>query len=194
MSWNDWPHVRGTGGQVPWNTQIFTGTRQDALLQAIEANTKDNLPLTANERTNAAWRLVREFEEGLSKAQIAKATGVAARTVATMRSRWKQIRGTEMEITGQWWRDRMDREVTDSEHQFLTDSKRKAEIKRMKEEFQKAAGYYPKVELELVADALQEAFGFKLKNMAEYLFASDGEHYDYPIKQHSEIEDPDADF
>jgi hypothetical protein len=20
MSWNDWPHVRGTGGQVPWNT------------------------------------------------------------------------------------------------------------------------------------------------------------------------------
>lgn len=22
MSWNDWPHVRGTGGQVPWNTQV----------------------------------------------------------------------------------------------------------------------------------------------------------------------------
>ena len=21
MSWNDWPHVRGTGGQAPWNTQ-----------------------------------------------------------------------------------------------------------------------------------------------------------------------------
>lgn len=22
MSWNDWPHARGTGGQVPWNTQM----------------------------------------------------------------------------------------------------------------------------------------------------------------------------
>ena len=35
MSWNDWPHVRGTGGQVPWNTQVATG-RFGEVLPAIK--------------------------------------------------------------------------------------------------------------------------------------------------------------
>jgi hypothetical protein len=29
MSWNDWPHARGTGGHMSWNTQYCAGVTGD---------------------------------------------------------------------------------------------------------------------------------------------------------------------
>jgi len=39
MSWNDWPHVRGTGRQVPWNTHKTAEdiiTRERRALDALD--------------------------------------------------------------------------------------------------------------------------------------------------------------
>ena len=39
---------------------------------------------------------------------VAKAAGVAPRTVDNMRKRWKVVEAAAKEITGHWWRDRLD--------------------------------------------------------------------------------------
>lgn len=62
-----------------------------AHLLALAGNTKDCLPLTATERANAAWRLVMHSTIKFSKAEIARAAGVAPRTVANMRKRFKEM-------------------------------------------------------------------------------------------------------
>jgi len=49
--------AKGRGGAVP--AVVLTGDRMEAMLAAVQANTRDNLPLTKDERLDAAWRLVR---------------------------------------------------------------------------------------------------------------------------------------
>ena len=44
MSWNDWPHVRGTGGQVPWNTQVGNNFVKALLSRSIYAGYYDYAP------------------------------------------------------------------------------------------------------------------------------------------------------
>lgn len=63
---------------------IHECSEADAILLALEENTKTKLPMTKTERDNAAWRLVCSGY-GLSKAQTVKSTGVSDGTVAKMR-------------------------------------------------------------------------------------------------------------
>ena len=92
---------------------VFTGSRREALNKAIEANSQHGLPLTLEERQNAAWKLVRERpaegeEHAFSKARIVALAGVSKGTVDNMRKRWLVLQAERRTATGDWWRDRKD--------------------------------------------------------------------------------------
>lgn len=93
---------------------IFTGTRHDALRMTLETNGRHGLPLTAEERTNSAWKLVRETapagaEHAFSKQEIVKLTGTSKGTVDNMRKRWITLKADRTRtVTGDWYKDRKD--------------------------------------------------------------------------------------
>jgi hypothetical protein len=66
---------------VPVN--IFQGTIDEALGEALRANVQDKLPMTAREKINAAWRLV--VGANLSINQTAQLSLASRATVLTMR-------------------------------------------------------------------------------------------------------------
>ncbi len=74
----------------------------DAVLLALNENTKTKLPMTKTERDNAAWRLVCSDHQ-LSKAQTVKATGISDGTVAKMRRTRKALDDQEVELPDTWW-------------------------------------------------------------------------------------------
>lgn len=75
---------------VKWSKPIpvewFEGSVEEARLKALELNIKDKLPMSLEDKFEAAWSLVKEGKEKFSKSKIAKMTTVGERTVATMRS------------------------------------------------------------------------------------------------------------
>lgn len=78
----------------------FEGSLDDVRLEAVRLNQKNKLVMRQSERLEAAWRLV--CTSDLSKKRIAESCGISARTVATMRSRGKEVIAAK---PGQWsWR------------------------------------------------------------------------------------------
>ena len=98
--------AKGHRGAVP--AVVLMGDRTGAMLAAVKANSRESLPLTKNERMDAAWRLVRLPSKRLTVPAVAEAAGVAPRTVDNMRKRWKAVEAAGKEVTGHWWRDRLD--------------------------------------------------------------------------------------
>jgi len=79
----------GVGGTHSVPVEVFSGTLNQAMGAAAEANTKDKLPMSRSEKSNAAWHLVTMAE--MSKAQVAKASSVSKATVASMRRVYAQL-------------------------------------------------------------------------------------------------------
>lgn len=143
------------------DAQVFRGTVGEARLKAVELNTQDALPLTLQERLNAAWRAVREgnpsgagkFTWPHSKADIARSTGTSMRTVAAMRARWRgwpKGRGPD----GEWWKDRRD---DDHGHAYeAPDDEAKAALA---EGLRKLLGPRLRWDTETLADVLEKALG-----------------------------------
>ena len=164
---------------------ILACNRDEAMCHAALANRKDTLALTHNEKSDAAWRMVRFHNATLSKSKIAHASGISARTVATMRQRWKVLLEAGGEVTGQWWCDRKDDQQEDEVAERLTEAERKAEVIKLGNALREVAGSWPKRDSTLVAEALQVAFGFNLRGMAEFLYGAserdEDEFFDTPI-------------
>jgi ParB-like chromosome segregation protein Spo0J len=86
--------------------QVFTGNLRDAERVALRSNNKDKLPLTREDRTEAAWWLVREEDARDSIRSIMDDTGASKGAVNTMRATLKKLK--EMgydakEIRGATW-------------------------------------------------------------------------------------------
>ncbi|MEU1091583.1 ParB/RepB/Spo0J family partition protein [Streptomyces sp. NPDC005576] len=73
-------------GQRTVAVTYFDGTAEDAFVLSVEANIRHGLPLTPAERTAAAQRVLRSHP-GWSDRSIAGRTGLAARTVGSLRRR-----------------------------------------------------------------------------------------------------------
>ncbi|WP_158091530.1 ParB N-terminal domain-containing protein [Bradyrhizobium canariense] len=71
--------------------RVFEGTFRDAQVRALTANSKNKLPLSREEKSEAAWRLVRQMGYSLTVPEIASASTVHQRTVHTMRTVWKEV-------------------------------------------------------------------------------------------------------
>ncbi|WP_257197383.1 MULTISPECIES: ParB/RepB/Spo0J family partition protein [unclassified Bradyrhizobium] len=71
--------------------KVFDGTFTAARVLALTANSKNKLRLSAEEKSEAAWRLVREMGYSLTVSEIASASTVGPRTVHTMRTVWREV-------------------------------------------------------------------------------------------------------
>lgn len=75
---------------VKWSKPIpvewFEGTVEEARLKALELNIKDKLPMSLEDKFEAAWSLVKEGKKKFSKSTISKMTTVSERTIAYMRA------------------------------------------------------------------------------------------------------------
>jgi hypothetical protein len=74
-------------GRTEILAEVRSGGRRDALLDAIRANARDGVPLTANDRRRAVERLLRDEEwREWSDRQIARHCGVDHKTVGAARA------------------------------------------------------------------------------------------------------------
>ena len=164
--------AKGNRHAVP--VVIFQGDRTAAMLEAVKANTRESLPLTKGERTDAAWRLVRLPGKRLSVPTVAKAAGVGAATVDRMRKRWAIMQAAKKEAHGAWWRDRQDELPEMEDRPEMTDAQRNAAISQLAGRIKEAMGRMPWQDQEIAAEALQRAIGtYKLRSMTEWLFTED---------------------
>ncbi|PTV94269.1 hypothetical protein C8J27_108160 [Rhodobacter aestuarii] len=161
--------VKGRRALIP--AKILNGDRSDALLAAIAANSRENLPLTKDERMNAAWQLVRLPGKRLSVPKVSKAAGVGTASVDRMRKRWRVMQIEGKTPSGVWWKDRRDNAPDIDDRPELTDAERLAEIERLSKAISEALERMPWKDEALAAQALQRAIGsHKLRSMMEYLY------------------------
>lgn len=69
--------------------EFFQGSSEDAAREALRRNAKDKLPLTSNEKADAAWKLTATTK--LSVRVIAKEAGVSVGTVQNMKNAAKAL-------------------------------------------------------------------------------------------------------
>jgi hypothetical protein len=171
-------------------------TRHHALLAAVRANTRETLPLTAQERADAAWRLVRA-PEGFTVRETSEASGVSPRTVDNMRKRAKEMNASGREPTGTWWRDKQDHNGEIDEKPEMTDQQRQALVERMAKEIKAVLGKTPWQDLNLVGEVFAAAVGYQRhRQIAEYLHGNNGEDdwsYDEPVRLSTGATDEDSD-
>lgn len=73
-------------GQSTIEVEFFDGTPDEAFLRSVEANVTHGLPLSQEDRRNAAGRIVASHPH-LSDRAIARASGLSAKSVAAIRQR-----------------------------------------------------------------------------------------------------------
>lgn len=104
----------------PIPVRYFSGTLDEAVLEAGRANAKAKLPMDTRQRMNYAWRLV--LLGGYSKAKIVEAACISDGQVARMRKAAKDI-GKQAYTFEEWWQaqrlwqDQETAELTDEEHE-----------------------------------------------------------------------------
>jgi ParB-like chromosome segregation protein Spo0J len=160
---------RGHNRGIP--AMIVECDAKTAHLLALAGNTKDSLPLTATERANAAWRLVMHSTIKFSKAEIARAAGVAPRTVANMRRRFKEMAETGEKPSGTWWKDRQGNHE-DNPFEY-TDEELAAKVAAVTTALQVALGRWKRIPEEALALGLQNVFGHKLRGIVSFLYDED---------------------
>lgn len=72
--------AKGTIQRIPVVT--FEGSLEAAIAKSIELNARDKLPMTYDDKANAAWKLI--VEETLSKSEISRVTTVHRNTLTAM--------------------------------------------------------------------------------------------------------------
>jgi hypothetical protein len=80
-----------TGSPKAIPARVFTGTIRDAERVALRSNNKDRLSLTREDRTEAAWRLVRQKDARDSIRSVMEDTGASKGTVNAMRDTLKKL-------------------------------------------------------------------------------------------------------
>jgi hypothetical protein len=79
---------------VKWSRPIpvenFDGTVDEARIEALVRNSKDKLRMTTEDKTEGAWKLVKEGSD-LTVERIAEITQRSERQVYYMRSAWRQL-------------------------------------------------------------------------------------------------------
>ncbi|QHO73080.1 hypothetical protein ACH79_10945 [Bradyrhizobium sp. CCBAU 051011] len=86
----------GWQGSIP--ARVFTGSLDEAMREALKLNIKNKLPMTTRDKTEAAWRLVKEGRPGEwpdSISETMKLTGVGKGTVNRMRSAWETLHNAQ---------------------------------------------------------------------------------------------------
>ena len=143
----------GTNEGIP--CIVIEVSQKDAFMAALMANRKVSRCLTAMERVNAAWKIVREFPE-VSKKETVEATGVSRTTVGTMRARWRELEETGMtDVSGNWM---VDKETVEWHPEDMPEEEFRQRATVMKRKLRQAAGKSQRHNFRLFSTALIEAF------------------------------------
>ncbi len=71
--------------------EVFGGNLTEARVRALSSNVKDKLPMTAQAKSEAAWRITKENLGDLKAKQVVELTGVSMRQVRSMRQVWREL-------------------------------------------------------------------------------------------------------
>jgi hypothetical protein len=100
----------GWKGDIP--AIVFYGSLDEAVREALRRNTKNKLPMTTKDKTEAAWRLVKEGKPGEWPDSISETMalcGVGKGTVNRMRDAWAKLHSGQYEGIGDLsWRQAQD--------------------------------------------------------------------------------------
>lgn len=88
-------------GQETITVEFFEGSAEDAFLRAVETNVAHGLPLSLADRRTAASRIIASHPQ-MSDRAIARASGLGAKTVASIRCR---STGAEQQLNARVGRD-----------------------------------------------------------------------------------------
>ena len=106
----DWPR--------PIPVEVFEGALEDARLAGLTRNHKDKLPMTSAEKSEGAWRLVKE--ERLNRPQIVGLGLVSRSTVSTMKRTWDAIKDHNEARAASWAQARRWGEKRESDPDWQT--------------------------------------------------------------------------
>lgn len=111
----------GLEATTPIPVRYFKGNFSDALTRPASLNSKEKLPLTQEERLEAAWKLVLfdEGRENYSLREIQRVTGASKSTAGNMRKVLKEHEGSGSDPRDRTWtevkRNRREKQDTDPE-------------------------------------------------------------------------------
>ena len=109
----------------PVKVRVFAGSLAEARLKASASNVKAVLPLTASERADTAWWLVKYWSEAkgylYSKDQTAAASGVSKSQVAVMRRTRKALHERGAHLPETWCAAHMALRDNDDDYEFDED-------------------------------------------------------------------------
>jgi ParB-like chromosome segregation protein Spo0J len=158
------------------SVRVFSGTEEEAVLLALEDNAKARLPMTAQEKSNAAWRLV-SAGYGYSKADICIATGISDGTVAKMRRTRRVLIEKGEGLPKTWWQALQ--AMKGYEQEAISDDRR-AEIieeraRALDAEIGPALGREAEIQIEAVSLVLEKRLGSKIYFLADQWSGEEGE-------------------
>ncbi|WPZ20470.1 ParB N-terminal domain-containing protein [Sulfitobacter faviae] len=161
-------------GSVKVPVVIFEGTEEAARLHALDENAKARLPMTATEKSNAAWKLVcltrDDGEYTYSKATIVKRTAVSDGQVGNMRRARSRLLKADLPIPDSWWgalaslKGEEGRELTDDDIEALIEER----ARRLDDRVGKDIGRMAEVQIEAVCRMLEKRLGQKTKMLVEW--------------------------
>ena len=160
--------------------EVFAGTKEEAVELALEDNGKARLPMTQQEKSNAAWQLVcRGY--GFSRAQISKLTGLSTGTVSTMRKTMKALIAEKQELP-RTWRQAM-WALKSYEQEDVPDDWWEARIeeraRKLDDEIGPALGRMAEIQIEAVIRVMERRLGNKTKILADWWSEEDLEDSPY---------------
>jgi hypothetical protein len=141
---------------------------KQARLLALEGNAKTRLPMTTEEKAEAAWSLDREGS--YSKAEIVKYTSVSDGTVAAMRRAVRKLMAESQGIPSTWGEAKRKlqgweaTELSEDEREAIRDEKVSKLLERVGPALTFAINHDP----EVFAEAIQKVAGHKLKFAVDY--------------------------
>lgn len=161
---------REIGHLEPVPVTVFSGPLDQAIGQALKGNSRNKLPMSKDEKTNAAWRLV--ISTALSLNQLVEASTISKPTIILMRKAMQYLRETDpgLVLDSVTWREAHRIYQGKEEQAFVPDpewhSKRTAEI----------------------AQTLSDTFGGEFKQKPEVFWEGvrkfDSNLIDYFLKMH----------
>lgn len=156
---------------------IWQGSIEDARLHALQENAKARLPMTATEKSNAAWKLVcfktddAQPKPLYSKARVVKTTGVSEGTVASMRRKLRQLESSDDPEVPETWqgalallKGRQREELDEDEREALIQER----TARLDEKVGKEIATMADIQFDAVARMLEKRLGSKVRNLADW--------------------------
>lgn len=169
------------------DVEVLEGTRKNARVTALAANSPTKLAMTNQERQDAAWRLVCG-DDDFSKREIAEAAGVGTSQVGNMRVVLRKYKEAQEDPARTWWAAKeWERGREFDDEAFDHDEWVAAEAAKLDARIGKELGRMGDRCPEAVAEVLERRLGSKLLTVLKDDLAA-------ILRAHELEEDEDADY